>query len=89
MTPEIRQLSDRQLIGMRTQMSLANNTTSVLWHQFMSRRKEIQHQIEKVYYSIQNYGKTMTAQTFSPVTEFEKWAAIEVVKIEKIPDLFL
>ena len=28
----------------------------------------------------------MTAQTFSPMTEFEKWAAIEVANIEEIPE---
>lgn len=81
-------LPEKILIGKSMRMSLAQNRTPVLWRGFMMEKGEIKNQIGSNLYSIQVYDGLQYFETFSPTTEFTKWAATEVRKIDNIPNGF-
>jgi len=85
-TPDIIQLSERKLVGMRIQTSLAANQTFALWRQFKPRVNTIQHRANSNFYSIERYDADIDFKHFSPTTLFEKWAAVEVTQFENIPE---
>lgn len=85
MTPKIQKLSNKKLIGKRLTMSLANNRTGELWHNFMIRRREISNNTTNDLISMQIYKATHFSD-FKPTNEFEKWAAVEVTNFENVPD---
>lgn len=85
MDVRIENLEAKQLVGMRMRMSFAQNRTAELWRSFMPRRKEISLQVEPVLYSMQNYPEGFF-EKFNPVTEFEKWAALEVSEVVALPE---
>ncbi len=85
MEPDIRQLAEKKLIGIRTTMSFAGNKTFELWNGFMPRRKEIQQHSNADLISMQVYPPDF----FNPFREntlFEKWAAIEVIDFNNLPE---
>lgn len=88
MQPVIKHLSAKTLIGKHATMSLAANTTAVLWKAFMQQRKHIENFIGTDLFSIQVYGTDMGADfsNFSMETVFEKWAATEVSSLAVIPE---
>lgn len=88
MLTRIEMLSKKSLVGKSTRMSLTNNTTHELWHSFMVDKAAIPDVIGTDLYSIQIYDELHYFKNFSPQTEFTKWAAIEVVSIENIPNGF-
>jgi AraC family transcriptional regulator len=85
MEPSIRTIAGKTLIGKRLRMSLADNRTAELWRSFMPVRKQISYTAGPDLYSIQFYSEDYFT-AFSPLREFEKWAAIEVTAIDTIPD---
>ena len=85
MESRVETILPKKLIGMHMKMSLAKNKTSELWQMFMSRRAEVGNRVTSSYFSMQVYGKGQE-QLFSPTTLFEKWAAVEVLTHEVIPD---
>lgn len=87
MTPKIKHLSSKKLVGKRLTMSLVENKTAELWHSFMSRHTEIQHAINNDLISIQVYTPGYF-QNFNPTNTFEKWATAEVSSFEELPNEF-
>jgi AraC family transcriptional regulator len=85
MKPKIEILREKKIIGKRMIMSLSNNKTHELWHNYMLERKKIQNNIGRELYSIQLYDHLFFT-SFDPDREFEKWAAIEVTDFENVPD---
>ncbi len=83
-TPRIEYLQEKQFVGLHITMSLMNNQTIALWRNFMPRRKEIQHPVSSDLYSLQVYPKSYFS-SFSPHTEFEKWALVEVSDTVNVP----
>lgn len=69
---------DRPLIGMRMRMTLKQNATPELWGSFMPRRKEITNRVGEALFSVQDLAACGGFERFTPDTEFEKWAAVEV-----------
>ncbi|WP_109852972.1 GyrI-like domain-containing protein [Aquimarina sp. AU58] len=86
MEPKIITITDRKLIGMRIKTSLANDTTSQMWQQFMPRRFEIKNNKNTGYYSVQTFDEDITFDTFTEDVVFEKWAAVEVTDFDHIPE---
>jgi len=80
----ITSLPETKLIGMRQTMSFAHNTTPALWKSFMPRRKEINNTVDGNLYSLQNYNAGFF-NDFSPLTAFEKWAAVAVPDFNTVP----
>jgi AraC family transcriptional regulator len=86
MEPRIETCSLKKLVGKRIRMSYSDNKTFELWKSFMPRRKEITNNKTNDLFSMQIYDKHFDFKTFDPVSEFEKWAAIEVTDFNTIPD---
>lgn len=78
-------LPSKTLVGMRQRMSLAADTTAELWRRFMPRRGEIGNRATTDYLSMQVYNGSGNGP-ISPQTEFEKWAVVEVLSDNAIPD---
>ncbi len=85
MEPRIETLQEKKLIGYSLKMSLANNTTAKLWGQFAPRIKVVKNRCTEDKISMQIYSATYYTN-FSPTTEFEKWAAVEVEDFNHIPE---
>lgn len=84
MTPAIKTISAKKLIGMHLTMSLVNNKTGELWSSFMPKHKEIANVVGTDLYSLQVYKEDYFAN-FNPAAEFEKWALTEVQDLDTIP----
>lgn len=82
--PEIIIFPETRLIGISQKMNFVQNTTHLLWQQFMPRRKEIQA-MDSDLFSVQVYPDGFFDH-FNPATHFEKWAALAVVKDVPLPD---
>ncbi|WP_321436865.1 GyrI-like domain-containing protein [uncultured Bacteroides sp.] len=86
MEPRIELLTEKKLVGKRLNMTLSNDRTFELWHSFMPHRKEIKNSVSTDLFCLQVYDKNLDFKDFNPLTEFEKWAAIEVSDFKEIPD---
>jgi len=86
MTPEIKTLEEKKLVGMRIKTTVANDKARELWQRFMPRRNEVRNRVGENFYSIQAYDHSRSFETFTPQTEFEKWASVEVSDWDAIPD---
>ena len=85
MEPRIETLAEKKLVGNRMLMSLSDNKTAELWRNFMPGRKEIKNSIGTELYSVQVYHQ-LYFTNFNPNTEFEKWATIEVMDFDTVPN---
>jgi AraC family transcriptional regulator len=83
--PRLERLTEKHFAGMTLTMSFADNKTGLLWQSFMPRRKEIKNTANADLYSIEVYGADFF-KPFSPNAEFEKWATVEVLRAETVPD---
>lgn len=82
MEGQIVQLDPKLLVGMHASMSLSEDATPQLWRNFMPRRGEIKHRLDRRHISMSIYGDS---QPFQPDTTFQKWAAVAVGSIEQVP----
>ena len=85
MLPEIKLLKEKKLIGLKTEMSFAENKTGELWKNFMPRYSEIGNRVGKDLFSLQIYDPSFAKGNFDPHLNFCKWAAVEVFDFEIIP----
>lgn len=86
MDPRIEFLEEKKLVGMRQEMSFAENKTPELWRQFMPRKREISSVKSSELISLQNYPMNYSFAEFDAQKRFEKWAVVEVDKFSFIPD---
>ncbi len=82
--PRIEIIQNKNLIGMRLTMSLAENKTGQLWRCFMPRRSAINNNLSEDLISMQIY-KPHYFTNFKLTNEFEKWATIEVSDFSHVP----
>ncbi len=83
--PRIENLREKKLVGKKLQMSLANNRTGELWASFMPLRNSIKGAVTKDLISMQVYSSDHFSD-FKLTNLFDKWATVEVVDFENIPD---
>ncbi len=86
MTPVIKILPSKKLIGMRIKTSLSDYQVPQLWQQFMPRVKEIKDKISTEKYSIQIYSEQFSYSDFNPEIVFTYWAATEVADLVLVPE---
>jgi AraC family transcriptional regulator len=77
-------LEQKKLIGVNQKMSLINNKTGALWGSFMPRLKTINNTLSEDKISMQIYPPNYH-RDFNPITEFVKWAAVEVSDFNNMP----
>lgn len=78
-------LSQKILVGKRLNMSLSNDRTVELWQNFMPYRNTIKKRISPDVISLQDYKSPFNYKDFTPLTEFDKWAAVEVSEVIDVP----
>jgi len=86
MEPRIELLSEKKLIGKHLSMSLSDNKTTELWKRFMIERKEIKNNLTADLISMQVYNQLSDFNNIDQNRIFEKWAAVEVLDFDTIPD---
>ncbi|MEI8112416.1 MAG: GyrI-like domain-containing protein [Bacteroidia bacterium] len=86
MTPQIRSIPEKKLVGKRIRMTLSANQTAELWQSLMPRQKEIRNRLNSELISVEVYDQNFDFKDFNSATEFEKWAAIEVSDYDEIPN---
>ena len=86
MIPRIETIPQKKLVGKRMRMTLSNNRTFELWQSLMIGRKRIKNNVSTDLISLQVYDKSMHFEDFTPETEFEKWAVIEVTNLDGVPE---
>jgi AraC family transcriptional regulator len=84
MGPRLVTLDGKRLVGVRERMSLTADRTRALWQRYMPRRGEIRNRVDTNYVSMQVHDRPPD-QGFTPDTSFEKWAAVEVTDLERVP----
>ena len=80
----IKTISEKKLVGISLQMSLAENKTFSLWQSFMPIRKDITNSLNTDLISMQVYDRPM--EIGNMVQTFNKWAAVEVSDFNNIPE---
>lgn len=85
MNPRIENLSEKKMVGQSMIMSFSDNRTAELWGSFMPKRKDIQNAVGAELYSIEVYSSSFFTN-FDPERDFEKWAAVEVLDLNNIPE---
>lgn len=84
MQPKIVTIPSKKLIGLKQDMSIAQNKTGQLWAQFGPQIKHITHRINSDKFSLQIYPMDYF-NTFNPLTTFEKWALVAVQQYTNQP----
>lgn len=85
MNPRIETISPKKIVGHRIRTTLANDKTSELWRKFRAEKANVSNIVSAKMYSVKVYDQLPDFRTFTPETEFEKWAAYEVTSTDLIP----
>lgn len=85
MTPTIRELKPRLLIGKRMDMTMDNFPVRDLWQSFLPRVREVPHKSSQEFFSVSVYP-TAYFMEVNPHQIFQKWAAVEVSQIVEMPE---
>jgi AraC family transcriptional regulator len=88
MNPKIIQISETLVVGVKKRMSLAEDATFLLWSSFMPRRKEITQTVNSSFISMTVYDSNFNINQFTPHTQFDKWACVEISSSESLPNDF-
>ncbi|MCM8569989.1 GyrI-like domain-containing protein [Gramella jeungdoensis] len=83
--PEIIEIEEKKLVGIKVSTSLANDKTSLLWKRFMQSRDAIKNNKNDDLFSVQIYGEKFINEEFDSQSVFEKWAAMETQDHSFIP----
>jgi AraC family transcriptional regulator len=81
--PRVEFVSEKKLIGNKLKMSFVADKTFQLWSGFMPRHKEIKNRLGTHKFSLQNYSENFQ---LDPSASFVKWATVEVLDFEAIPE---
>ena len=77
MTVDIVELDEIRLLGLQIRMSLKDNKTYELWHEFMKLYVGAGLPKQTNMYSVEDYGNAISEGRFTPASEFTKWACAE------------
>jgi len=78
----------KMLVGKSLRMSLVENKTKELWQSFMIERATSEKTRNTELYSVQVYDNLDYFKNFKPQCEFQKFAGIEVIDFNNIPNGF-
>ncbi len=83
MTPEIKDIEPITLVGVCVKTTLATDNPVSYWRPFKMQLGEIESALTEQFYSVSIMD--MVRGPFTPQTEFEKWAAVEVKEVKDFP----
>lgn len=83
-TPRIKVLQEKRLVGKYLKMSIINDKTKELWRGFHPMVQRIDHRVNEDKISLQVYPDNYF-NSFDPNLEFVKWAAVEVSDFKNVP----
>ena len=83
--PTIQAIAAKTLVGIQVRTTLATDNPVSYWKPFKMGLSKIENALTDRFYSIQTYD-ALDFDTFSPQTEFTKWAAVEVSGLDNIPE---
>lgn len=86
MEPRITEVSDRKIVGMKTETRLRDNQIPRLWQTFMPRRNEVKHAMKTGFFAVHDRDPDLKMKDFTPDTVYTSWACIEVSAFEEIPE---
>lgn len=75
---QIANLSPKKLLGHSRRMSLSTNETVAMFRAFMPKVKTIEQRTNESVIDLRIYDAGTDLATFSPMTPFTKWVAVEV-----------
>lgn len=84
--PRIVEIEKKLLLGHSINTSLAENATFSLWSKFMAQQSTIKNKLNTDLYSVEVFSKGLDFREFTPQTQFEKWAAVEVSDFNDVPE---
>ena len=82
----ITDIDEQYLIGRKILTTMVKDETKELWQSFKRRLSEIEGRVNENFYSVQVYPADLDISSFTPNTEFEKWAAVAVSNLSPLPD---
>lgn len=83
--PTLVQISEKLVIGKKSEISLANFNVAEIWQEFSPKIKEIRNRVSPDLLSITIYQPDHF-ENFSAEKTFEKWAGAEVDSFENLPE---
>ncbi len=83
MQPEIIEIEDKKLVGMRLEMSLEADKTRQLFSAFMPRRHEVDHRLNHDVFDLKVYPQNFFTN-ISLSSIYSKWALVEVSKFDEL-----
>ncbi len=86
MEPEIVEIAEKKLVGLKIKTSIANNKIPELWQNFMARAEEIKNNKNTGWYELHPYNSDFKMEDYTDTMEFEKWATLEVTDFDQIPE---
>lgn len=85
MTPRIKTITEKKLVGKRLTTSYANYKIGDLWRSFTPNRKAIKNNLNTDLISMVIYKPTHFTD-FKITNEFERWATVEVTDFDNVPN---
>ncbi|MBV2169065.1 MAG: GyrI-like domain-containing protein [Bdellovibrio sp.] len=83
--PKIEMIAEKKLVGNHIKLSFAAYDVTPLWRGFGPKRKEIKNATSTDLISISIYPPRYFTD-FNPTNIFEKWATVEVLNFDSVPD---
>jgi AraC family transcriptional regulator len=74
----------KMIVGKRIQTTLMANETAKIWQSFMPFRNTITNKNNELLFSVEIYQDNFL--DFTPESTFEKWAGVEVTKMDCLPE---
>ncbi|MTI41120.1 GyrI-like domain-containing protein [Fulvivirga lutimaris] len=84
--PRIVEIERKLMAGHCITTSLAENATFSLWSKFRAQESAIKNKLNTDLYSVEIFEKDLDFRDFTPQTQFEKWAAVEVSDLDSVPE---
>ena len=84
--PRILEIKEKLIVGHCITTSLAENATFSLWSKFRAQQSAIKNKLNTDLYSVEVFSSDLKFNQFNPNTKFEKWAAVEVIDLDNVPE---
>ena len=82
----IEDIDERNLVGIKIRTSIAENANRELWQRFKPLARNIRGRASTDFYSVEEFDAATSFESFTPETQFEKWAAVDVSNLNDVPD---